>query len=126
MTRRFEPLTRSPASLLHVDAERVAIVLTPRSGELLRVLARDRDVWAIKCREHCEVARTSEGRVNLFAREARSTEDLLLRVLRSIEAPWSALDVVGAAPTYPVVRRLQDYAVERVETSATGFSAYRP
>jgi hypothetical protein len=108
-----------------VDVERVAIVLTPRSGELLRLLVRDHEVWAFKCREHLEVARASRGRLNLIPREARSDEDLLMCVLHSIEVPWCALDVVGAAPTYPVVRRLQDYAVARVEASATGFSAYR-
>ena len=71
------------------------------------------------------MARASEGRVTRFPVRRGLTEELLLCVLCSIEAPWGALDIVGAAPTYPVVRRLQDYAVARVETSATGFTAYR-
>jgi hypothetical protein len=108
-----------------VRAKQLAIVLKPNSGDLIQHLAHDREVWAVSCPTHSRVARTSGGRVTLFAREPHCREDLLLSVLRAINEPWSELEVIGAAPTYPVVRQLQEYAVARVEPGATGFCAYR-
>jgi len=124
---------------------RIAVVLDETFGDRLLELSRTMHVWACASEpnrrgaERIWAEETSdkpwlESGVTTFQYDPNDVSQSLFDVIELVEdhhgeyahdPPWTTLEVFGAFPNRNLIDALQNVGVPRVETTETGFVAFR-